>query len=66
MPKQKVNKTVQKRIKVSANGKLMRRHQFAVGHLKRHKSKRALNAASKPKQIFSGEARSIRRLLGLN
>ena len=65
MYKNKVNKTVQKRMKVSSKGKLIRRHQFAAGHLKRNKSKRALNDATKTRSVFKGEARTIKRLLGM-
>lgn len=63
--KQKVNKTVNKRIKVSSNGKLMRRHQLAAGHLKRNKSKGALNQAKKSQTIFKGETKTIKRMLGI-
>lgn len=63
--KLKTDKTVLKRIKVTSKGKLLRRHQFAVGHLKRNKSKSALNRSSKPKKVFAGEVKTLKRMLGI-
>ncbi len=65
MPKQKTRKAIGKRLKVSSNGKLLKRHQFGAGHLKRNKTKSALNRAKKLTVIVPGEARKLRKALGL-
>lgn len=65
MPKQKTNKTILKRLKVTSKGKLIRRHQLGAGHLKRHKSKGALNREKKSTVMFKGETRKYRKVLGL-
>lgn len=65
MPKQKTNKSVLKRVKVTSTGKILRRHQFGAGHLKRHKSKGALARQKKTSIFFKGEARSLRKVLGI-
>lgn len=65
MGKMKVSKTVEKRIHITASGKILRRHQLASGHLKSNKSKNALNRAKKTNIFSSGDLRSIKRLLGV-
>lgn len=65
MPKQKTNKSMLKRIKITSTGKLLRKHQFGSGHLKRNKGKGALERQGKTSQYFKGEARSLRKVLGL-
>ncbi len=65
MPKQKTNKSVLKRIKITSTGKLLRKHQFGSGHLKRHKSKEALNKQKKTSIFFKGEAKHLRKIIGL-
>jgi len=65
MPKQKTRKSVSKKISVTSSGKLLKRHQFSAGHLKRNKSKSALNMHKKTSQIFKGEAKAVRRMLGI-
>ena len=65
MSKQKTNKSIQKRIKISSNGKVQRRHQLGAGHLKRNKGKSALNRAKKTKGFAKGEVRTIRRAMGI-
>ena len=65
MPKQKTNKSVLKRIKITSTGKLLRKHQFGSGHLKRNKSKGALNRQRKTSVYFKGEAKSLRKVIGL-
>lgn len=64
MPKQKTRKTIQKRIKITSSGKLLRRHQLAVGHLKRKKSKGALKRAKKSTGVFNAESKKYKNLLG--
>lgn len=65
MSKQKTNKTILKRLKITSSGKLIRKHQLGSGHLKRHKSKGALNRGKKSTVMFKGETRKYRKVLGL-
>lgn len=65
MSKMKTNKSIQKRTKVTSTGIILRRHQLSAGHLKRNKSKAALNRAKKTKGFAKGEVRNIRRQLGV-
>lgn len=65
MPKQKTNKSVLKRVKITSEGKLLRKHQLGSGHLKRHKSKGALNRQKKTSTFFKGEARKLRKIIGI-
>lgn len=65
MPKQKTRKSIKKRIKVTKNGLLLRRHQLGSGHLKRKKSKGALERHKKTSIYFEGEARNLRKVLGI-
>ncbi len=63
--KQKTKKALEKRIKITAKGKVTRRHQFSGGHLKRKKSNGAINAAKKNKTFAPGEIKAVRRLLSI-
>lgn len=65
MPKQKNKKSVFKRIKITSTGKILRRHQMGAGHLKRKKGKGALNRQKRTIEYFKGEARSLRKIIGL-
>lgn len=65
MPKQKTNKSIFKRVKITSTDKILRRHQLGAGHLKRKKSKGALNRQKKTAVYFKGEAKSIRKIIGL-
>lgn len=65
MSKQKTMKSFQKRIKVTSKGKILRRHQLGAGHLKRHKTKGALNSQKKTAEYFKGETKRLRRVIGL-
>ncbi len=64
MPKQKTNKSILKRVKITSNGKILRRHQLGAGHLKRHKSGTALNRQKKSSEFFKGESRRFKDILG--
>lgn len=64
MPKQKTNKSIRKRVKITSNGKIFRRHQLGAGHLKRHKSKGALERQKKTAEYFKGESRKFKAILG--
>lgn len=61
----KTKKALQKRIKITSQGKVLRRHQLSGGHLKRKKSKGALNRAKNPTTFASGEIRNVKRQLGI-
>lgn len=63
--KQKTNKSMMKRLKITSTGKILRRHQLGAGHLKRHKGKSALERHTKTFVYFKGEARRIRKAIGL-
>lgn len=65
MSKQKTNKSLLKRVKITAKGKLLRRHQLGAGHLKSHKSKGALGKHKKLVEFFKGESSRLRKVIGL-
>ncbi|EKD85409.1 MAG: hypothetical protein ACD_38C00033G0005 [uncultured bacterium] len=65
MPKQKTNKSVFKRVKITGSGKILRKHQLGSGHLKRNKSKGALNRQKKTSEFFKGEGKRLRKVIGL-
>lgn len=65
MPKLKTKKSFLKRIKITAKNKIMRRHQLGSGHLKRNKSKGALNQQIKGFEYFKGESKTLRKSIGL-
>ena len=64
MPKQKTSKSIYKRVKISSTGKILRRHQLGAGHLKRHKSKSAINRQKKTSEYFTGESKAFKNLMG--
>jgi len=63
MPKLKTRKTAVKRFKVSANGKLMRR-STKLNHLMRKKSMGARRRLLKGCELFEGDEKRIKRMLG--
>ena len=63
MPKMKTKKSLLKRLKITARGKILRRHQLGAGHLKRKKTKGALNRQKKTSIYFKGEARRLRKMI---
>lgn len=65
MPKQKTNKTILKRLKITSSGKLLRRHQLGAGHLKRNKSNGALDRQKKTSVLFNTDAKKYRKILGI-
>jgi len=64
MPKLKTRKSVLKRIKVTARGKLLRGRPGA-GHLKSRKSPKRIRRFRKPAEIAKGFRKQTRRLLGI-
>lgn len=65
MPKQKTRKSIEKRIKVTSSGKLLKRHQFGAGHHKSKKTKSALNRAKRTSSVVPTEARILKKGLNL-
>lgn len=65
MGKMKTKKSILKRIKITSKGKILRRHQLGAGHLKRHKTKGALERHKKTTEFFKGETRRFKKLLGI-
>lgn len=64
MPKQKTNKAIAKRVKVTARGKI--KHKAAgAGHLKSRKSNKQLRSFRKDRDIAPGFAKMVRSQLGL-
>ncbi|OGE28730.1 hypothetical protein A2867_04585 [Candidatus Daviesbacteria bacterium RIFCSPHIGHO2_01_FULL_40_11] len=63
MPKQKTKKSVFKRVKITSTGKILRKHQFGSGHLKRNKSKGALRRQKKTSLFFRGELRHLKKII---
>lgn len=64
MSKQKTNKSILKRVKISSTGKILRRHQLGTGHLKRNKSNTAINKQKKNSEYFKGESNHFKDLIG--
>ncbi len=60
----KISKTVADRIKVSANGKLMRR-KVGHRHLKIHKSRTNIRRGKEPIQVTGLLEKKIKKLLGI-
>ncbi len=65
MSKMKTKKSILKRVKITSKGKILRRHQLGVGHLKRKKSKGALEKQKKNVEFFKGESKKLRKVLGI-
>jgi large subunit ribosomal protein L35 len=65
MPKIKTKKSMIKRVKITATGKIMRSHQLRANHLRRHKSKSALRKHAVPIQMHKRDVKAVRRLLGI-
>ncbi|MBI4038218.1 50S ribosomal protein L35 [Candidatus Daviesbacteria bacterium] len=63
--KQKTKKAVEKRIKITSSGKILRRHQLGAGHLKRKKTKGALLRHKKMREFSKGDLKSLKKLLNL-
>jgi large subunit ribosomal protein L35 len=63
VPKQKTNKAASKRFKVTAGGKLLRRHAMKSHNLEKKSAKRKRAFAS-DQPIAPEDAREVRRLLG--
>ena len=64
MPKMKTDKGAAKRFKITASGKIMRRKAFK-SHILEKKSSTRKRRLSREAQVTGGDARQIKRLLGL-
>jgi large subunit ribosomal protein L35 len=64
MPKMKTHKGTAKRIKVTSTGKLTRRRAFGA-HLLAKKSKSRKRAINTPAIVSGGQAKNIKRALGI-
>jgi large subunit ribosomal protein L35 len=63
MPKTKTSSAAKKRFKVTATGKLLRRHAMKSHNLEKKSAKRK-RAFGKEHDVSRSDARSVRRLLG--
>lgn len=63
--KPKTKQALIKRVKITKTGKIMRSHQLRSGHLRRHKSKRALRRHAEPLPVAKSALKSVRRMLGI-
>jgi large subunit ribosomal protein L35 len=63
MPKLRTRKTVVKRFKITANGKLLRR-STKMNHLMRKKSARQRRDLTNGSELFAGDRKRITRMLG--
>jgi large subunit ribosomal protein L35 len=61
----KSKKSLVKRIKISGTGKIIRSHQLRTGHLRRHKSKRALRRHARPLILSKSDTKAVKRMLGV-
>ena len=64
MPKMKTNKSVAKRVKLTARGKLLR-HRAGAGHLKSRKSNKRLRKLRKACLVAPRFAKQAKAMLGL-
>lgn len=64
MPKMKTNKSVAKRLKVTARGKI-RRHRAGAGHLRSSKSPKRIRRFRRSTALSSGFAKQAKKMLGI-
>ena len=64
MPKLKTRKGISKRIRVTRNGKLVRRHAWK-SHLLEHKSAKRKRAFRQEQPVSPADAKQVRRALGV-
>jgi large subunit ribosomal protein L35 len=63
MPKQKTNKAAKKRFKLTASGRLLRRHAMQSHNLEKKSAKRRRSFHG-DHPVEGGDVREVRRLLG--
>lgn len=64
MPKMKTRKGLQKRVRVTTNGKLVRGHAWK-SHLLEHKSSRRKRAYRSSALVNPSDTKAVRRALGI-
>ena len=64
MPKMKTNKAIARRVKITARGKVMRRHPGG-GHLKSRKSPKRIRRFRTTVEVAPAFARLAKRKLGM-
>ncbi|MEJ5169713.1 MAG: 50S ribosomal protein L35 [Fimbriimonadales bacterium] len=64
MPKLKTNKTAAKRFKITGTGKITRRKSYN-NHMFLHKSASQKRRLEQEPELFKGEKKRVRRLLGI-
>jgi large subunit ribosomal protein L35 len=64
VPKLKTRKGLSDRVRVTRNGKLMRKHAWK-SHLRTHKSPKRIRAFRHDEQIAPADAQKVRRALGV-
>lgn len=64
MPKMKTRKSIAKRVKVTARGKVLK-HQSGSGHLKSRKTANQLRKMRKVQSLFKPFAEHAKRMLGM-
>lgn len=64
MPKQKTHSGTKDRLKISKNGKVLRRHA-GVGHNLQKKTKSAKRTFASPEQVTGKAIKNIKRKLGV-
>jgi large subunit ribosomal protein L35 len=64
MPKIRTHRGTAKRVKVTANGKVLRRHQFdGCGHILSKKSRKRKRNFRKDQPTFPGDLKRIARMI---
>ncbi|MCD4824292.1 MAG: 50S ribosomal protein L35 [Phycisphaerae bacterium] len=64
MPKQKTNKAVAKRVKITGSGKI-KRYGPGSGHLKSRKNNKQLRSFRKVKDVSKAFTKQAKRMLGM-
>jgi large subunit ribosomal protein L35 len=64
MPKMKTDKGAAKRFKITGTGKIMRRRAFK-NHILEKKAPARLRRLSREAEVSGGDAKQIRKMLGL-
>jgi large subunit ribosomal protein L35 len=64
MPKMKTDRGAAKRFKVTGTGRIMRRRAFR-NHLLEKKPSKRLRRLGREAEVVGGDARQVKRLLGL-
>lgn len=62
MPKQRINKTIAKRFKVTSSGKIMRGHHGAR-HRMSHKNKKQIRDFAEPKQLHKSFYKAVKNVI---